>query len=174
MEWDEYITENLTETTTANDQIYVFGERRCVKPACKWRTPTSRARKEKEQPKADKTNNAQARTVNSQYISNPDFNISKKGPFLVLSVGGKFGGTYKKIPAKLDNYYCLFTRSYLGTSETPESSKHKTMATLRRLHAAAAVSTSTSDDCLPTSPVPIVQRAFSFPGTTSGSRSAYS
>ena len=39
-----------------------------MKPARKWRTPTSRARKEKEQPKADETNNAQSRTVNGVFM----------------------------------------------------------------------------------------------------------
>ena len=34
-EWNDYITEGLAETTTLNNQIYVFGKRRWVKPARK-------------------------------------------------------------------------------------------------------------------------------------------
>ena len=39
-EYDNDITEGLAETTALNNQIYVFGKRQWVKPACKWRTPT--------------------------------------------------------------------------------------------------------------------------------------
>ena len=67
-EWEKDITEILTETTTANDQMYVFGKRRLVKAARKWRTPKSQARKGKEQPKAGETNNAQAFTVNGVFM----------------------------------------------------------------------------------------------------------
>ena len=48
LEWEDYeVTEGLVETTTPNEQIYVFGERRCVKTARKWRTPSLQGRKEK-------------------------------------------------------------------------------------------------------------------------------
>ena len=40
-EWDNDTVERLAETTTLNDQIYVFERRRGVKPSRKWRTPTS-------------------------------------------------------------------------------------------------------------------------------------
>ena len=53
-EWEKDITKILTETTPANDQIYVFGKRQWVKPARKWRTPTSQARKEKNNQKPTK------------------------------------------------------------------------------------------------------------------------
>ena len=46
-EWEYNVTEGLAETTTPDEQICVFGERRWVKPARKWRTPSLQERKEK-------------------------------------------------------------------------------------------------------------------------------
>ena len=40
-EWDDDIIEGLAEPTTLNDQIYVFGKRRWMKPSRKWRKSTS-------------------------------------------------------------------------------------------------------------------------------------
>jgi len=49
-EWDDDIAERLSETTTLNNQIYVFGERQWVKLARKWRTSTSQVCKEENNP----------------------------------------------------------------------------------------------------------------------------
>ena len=40
LEWDDYTTIGLAETTSFGNHTYVFGKRRWVKPARKWRTPT--------------------------------------------------------------------------------------------------------------------------------------
>ena len=63
-EWDDDIIEGLAEPTTLNDQIYVFGKRRWVKPSRKWRKSTSQVYKEEKQSKLDIAGNAQARTIN--------------------------------------------------------------------------------------------------------------
>ena len=67
-EWDSYTTEGLAETTTLNDQIHVFGKRRYVKPARKWKTPTSQVCKEKEQSKPDTAGNVQAQTIKGIFM----------------------------------------------------------------------------------------------------------
>ena len=46
-EWEDYVTEGLAEIPTPDEQIYVFGERRWVKTARKWRTPSLQECKEK-------------------------------------------------------------------------------------------------------------------------------
>ena len=46
-EWEDSITEGLTEITTSDELIYVFGKRRRVKPARKWRTSTDQEYKER-------------------------------------------------------------------------------------------------------------------------------
>ena len=58
-EWDDDITEQLAGTTTLNNQIYIFGKRRQVKPARKWGTPTSQVcmQRRKKQSKFDTTGN---------------------------------------------------------------------------------------------------------------------
>ena len=66
--WDNYITEGLAVKTTLNNQIYVVGKKRWVKPARKWRTPTSQVCKEEKQSKLDVTDNAQARTINGMFM----------------------------------------------------------------------------------------------------------
>ena len=66
--WGDDSTEVLAETTTLNDQIYVFGKRRCVKPGRKWRTPTSQVCNEKEQSKLDTAENLQARTIKGIFM----------------------------------------------------------------------------------------------------------
>ena len=67
-EWDDDITERLAGTTTSNNQIYVFGKRRWVKPARKWRTPTFQVCKEETQSKLDIAGNAQAQTINGIFM----------------------------------------------------------------------------------------------------------
>ena len=67
-EWDDGITEGLTETTTLNNQIYVFGQRRWVKPARKWKTPLPQTRKEEEQSKVNTTSDVQAQTTQGVFM----------------------------------------------------------------------------------------------------------
>ena len=67
-EWDDDIIEGLAEPTTLNDQIYVFGKRRWVKPSRKWRKSTSQVHKEEKQSKLDIAGNAQARTINGVFM----------------------------------------------------------------------------------------------------------
>ena len=68
LEWDDYITEGLAETTTLNDQVHVFGKRRWVKSSRKWRKPASQVCKEEKQSKLDTTSNPQARTINGVFF----------------------------------------------------------------------------------------------------------
>ena len=68
-EWDGDITEQLAGTTTSNNQIYVFGKRRWMKHARKWRTPTFQVCKEETQSKLDIAGNAQTRTINGIFMT---------------------------------------------------------------------------------------------------------
>ena len=67
-EQNDYITEGLAETITLNDQIYVFGKRRWVKPVRKWRTPLSQVCKEKEQSMLDMSGNLHTRTIKGVFM----------------------------------------------------------------------------------------------------------
>ena len=56
------------ESTALNDQIYVFGKRRWVKPNRKWRTLTSRVCNGEKQPKPDTADDAQAQKINRIFM----------------------------------------------------------------------------------------------------------
>ena len=67
-EWGDDIAEALEDSTVLNDQIYVFGRRRWLKPGRKWRTPTSRGCNGEKQTKLDAAFDAQARIINRVFM----------------------------------------------------------------------------------------------------------
>ena len=58
----------VAETTTPNEQIYVFGERRLTNPARKWRTPSLQERKEEKQSKSKTEDSAQTQTARGVFM----------------------------------------------------------------------------------------------------------
>ena len=67
-EWGDDIAEALEDSTALNDQVYVFGRIRRLKPNCKWRTPTSRVSNGEKQTKPDTEGGAQERKINEIFI----------------------------------------------------------------------------------------------------------
>ena len=67
-EWDNDIVTTLESSATWNEQICVFGKRRCVKPDCKWKTPTPCTSSKEKHTKLDKTVDAQSRKINGVFV----------------------------------------------------------------------------------------------------------
>ena len=67
-EWDDDTIGRVAETTTLNDQTYVFGKRQWMIPARKWRAPTSQVYKKGKQSTLDTAGHLQAQIIEGVFM----------------------------------------------------------------------------------------------------------